>query len=128
MQPEGFVQKGQEHLVCSLKKPIYGLKHDPRSWYTKIDSFFKQQGFLKSKNSDSSQYIKKDEEGNVCLISLYVDDLIITGGSYQLISNIKSNMSQEFEMKDLRDLHYCLSIYFWRESSKNFITQRNYAR
>ena len=26
VQPNGFVQKGQEHLVCRLKKAIYGLK------------------------------------------------------------------------------------------------------
>ena len=40
VHPEGFVQKGQEHLVCKLKKAIYGLKPDPRSWYIKIDTFF----------------------------------------------------------------------------------------
>ena len=51
---------------------------------------------------------------NVCLISLYVDDLIITGGAYQLVADIKSNLSCEFEMKDLGDLHYCLGIDFWR--------------
>ena len=89
MQLEGFVQKEQEHLMCRLNKSIYGLKQAPRSWYINIDTFFKQQGFLKSKN-DSILYIKEDEEGNVCLISLYVDDLIITGGTYQLIADIKS--------------------------------------
>ena len=29
-QPEGFVVQGQEHLVCRLKKSIYGLKQSPR--------------------------------------------------------------------------------------------------
>jgi len=87
------VQKGHEHLVCRLKKSIYGLKQAPRSWYIKIDSFFKQQGFIKSKN-DLSIYIKRDTEGNVCLISLYVDDLIITGGASQLIADIKSHVSR----------------------------------
>jgi hypothetical protein len=47
-QPEGFVQKGQEQLVCKLKKAIYGLKQAPRSWYIKIDTFFNQKGFVKS--------------------------------------------------------------------------------
>ena len=59
---------------------------------------------------------------------LYVDDLIITGGAYQLVAYIKSNLSREFEMKDLGDLHYCLGIAFWREYGKTFITQRKYAR
>jgi hypothetical protein len=39
-QPEGFVENGQEHLVCKLKKAFYGLKQAPRSWYEKIDSLF----------------------------------------------------------------------------------------
>ena len=75
-----------------MKKAIYGLKHAPRSWYIKIDSFVKQQGFMKRKN-DSSLYIKTDKEGNVCFIYLYVDDLLITGGAYKLIADIKIHMS-----------------------------------
>ena len=57
-----------------------------------------------------------------------MDDLIITSGAYQLVTDTKSNLSREFEMKDLVDLHYCLGIAFWRESGKTFITQRKYAR
>lgn len=32
-QVEGFAKAGQEHLVCRLKRPMYGLKQSPRQWY-----------------------------------------------------------------------------------------------
>jgi hypothetical protein len=47
VQPNGFVKQGQEHLVCRLKKSLYGLKQSLRSWYVKIDNFFCQQDSLK---------------------------------------------------------------------------------
>ena len=37
-------------------------------------------------------------------------------------------MSQEFEMKDLVDLHYCLGVSFGRDSFKTFITQSKYLK
>ena len=85
VHPGGFVQKGEEHLVCKLKKAIYGLKQNPRSWYIKADYFFNKKGFFKRK-SDPNVYVKKDKEEKVCLISLYVDDLIITGSACKLIT------------------------------------------
>jgi hypothetical protein len=108
-QPKGFVKSGQEHLVCKLKKALYGLKQAPRSWYEKIDAFFLQHGFMRSK-SDPNLYTKFDEKAHVVLISLYVDDLIITGNSDKLINGIKKHISQVFEMKDLGEMHYCLGL------------------
>ena len=64
---------------------MYGLKQAPRSWYIKIDTFFNQKCLVKRK-SDPNLYMKKDKEGNICLISLYVDDLIITGNACKLIT------------------------------------------
>ena len=40
-QPEGFIAEGQEHLVCRLKRSIYGLKQSPRLWNATIDGFLK---------------------------------------------------------------------------------------
>ena len=51
-----------------------------------------------------------DEKGQIVLISLYVDDLIIRGNDDELIKEIKVHMSQVFEMKDLGELHYCLGL------------------
>ena len=68
-QPEGFVQKGKEHLVCRLKKALYGMKQAPRSWYEKIDSFFLKHNYNKSKN-DPNMYTVKYEKGRIMLICL----------------------------------------------------------
>jgi hypothetical protein len=62
------------------------------------------------------------------LISLYVDDLIITRSATSLIDEIKRQLSQEFEMKDLGQMHYCLGIEVWREDGKTLITQSKYAK
>ena len=93
----------------------------------KIDSFFYQKGFLIRK-SDPHMYVKKDETRNVAIISLYVDDLIITGSACKLIEEIKSQLGQEFEMKDLGELYYYLGIEVWKDPGNALITQRKYTR
>ena len=113
--------------MCKLKISLYGLKKAPRSWYTKIDSFFAHKGFLKRKN-DPNLYFKKDENGNVALVCLYVDDLIITGSASHFIEDIKTQLSQMFEMKDLGEIHYCLGMEIWREDGKTMVTQSKYTR
>jgi len=84
MQPEGFAKKGEEYLVFKLKKALYELKHAPRSWYDKIDSFFLNHGYIRSKN-DPNLYIVYNDEGQIVFTSLYVDDLIMTRNADKLI-------------------------------------------
>jgi len=57
-QPEGFIKKGQEHLVCRLLKSLYGLKQSPRQWNKRFDSFVTSHGFKRSV-FDPCVYLKK---------------------------------------------------------------------
>ena len=49
-QPEGFVEKGKEHLVCKLKQSLYGLRQSPRCWNSKLDIHLKGVGYVQSTN------------------------------------------------------------------------------
>eukprot|EP00253_Pinus_taeda_P016543 PITA_16543 len=52
----------------------------------------------------------------------------MTGNANNLIKEIKQQMSQVFEMKDLGDLHYCLGLEVWKDSGQTFLTQGKYTR
>jgi len=56
-QPEGFVIHRKESHVCKLRKALYGLKHAPRAWYSRIDSYLQNLGFSKSV-ADPNLYFK----------------------------------------------------------------------
>ena len=45
LQPECFIAKNQEHMVCKLKRSIYGLKQASRSCNIRFDQSIKSFGF-----------------------------------------------------------------------------------
>ena len=45
-----------------------------------------------------------------------------------MISGIKKHMSQVFEIKDLGELHYCLSLKVWINVGQTFVSQGRYVR
>lgn len=49
-QPPGFENSKCQNKVLRLRKALYGLKQAPRAWYSKIDEFFRKQGFERSKH------------------------------------------------------------------------------
>ena len=44
-QPESHVIKGEEKLVCKMKKRLYGLKQSPRCLNEPLDKYLKKMGF-----------------------------------------------------------------------------------
>ena len=55
-QPEQFEGKGKEHLVCKLKRSIYGLKQSSRCWNEALDKHLKKMGFKQSENDPLHLY------------------------------------------------------------------------
>ena len=81
-------------------------------------------GYTQS-NSDHTLFQKKRGDKITCLI-IYVDDMIITGDDLEEIEDLKKNLFQEFEMKDLGNLKYFLGIEVLRSTKGIFLRQRKY--
>lgn len=125
-QPEGFVSKGNEDKVYLLKKALYGLKQASREWYSKMDDYLMSLGFQKSQ-SELTLYVKH-EGTNILVISLYVDDLFITGSNLEQVEQFKLEMKKVFEMTDLGLMSYFLGIEIKQSQDEVFICQKKYAK
>ncbi|CAJ2641032.1 unnamed protein product [Trifolium pratense] len=94
--------------VCKLKKALYGLKQAPRAWFEKFSTVITSLGF-RSSDHDSALFLRTNSHGRI-LLSLYVDDMIITGDDVNGIDELKLQLAKQFEMKDLGTLRYFLGI------------------
>ena len=89
-----------------------------------MDQYLKQQGFIRS-HADSNLYYKS-EGGRLCVLVLYVDDLIITGNDLLLVEQIKAALCPQFEMTDLGTLHFFLGLEIQQTPGGMFVSQQRY--
>lgn len=103
--------------VYRLKKALYGLRQAPRAWYSKIKGYFQREGFEKCP-SEHTLFVKTTPDGDILIVSLYVDDLIFTGNNSDLFTAFKNSMKGKFEMSDLGRMTYFLGVEVsqWREA------------
>ena len=119
MQPDGFTAKGQEHMLCKLKKSIYGLKQASRSWNTRFDQEVKSFGFDQCP-IEYCVYWKRDGQKVVFLV-IYVDDILLIGNDVGLLSSVKVWLSSRFDMKDLGEAGQILGINLIRDRSRRML-------
>ena len=73
-----------KNKVWLLKKALYGLKQAGRMWNEEITNYLKSIGFKQYK-SDKCLFGKCNEENRLIeLLTLYVDDILITGEDYEI--------------------------------------------
>ena len=125
-QPEGFVIFGSEDKVYRLIKALYDLKQSPRTWYSKIDAFFHESGFIRSEN-EPTLYMKRQSDGEFLVVCLYVDDMIYMGSCESIINEFRSSMMAKFEMTDLGLLQYFLGLEVKQNEEGIFVCQKKFA-
>jgi hypothetical protein len=83
-QPLGFQHPQCPTSVCKLRKAIYGLKHAPHAWFSRLSARLLDLKFTSSK-SDLSLFIY-NAQGITIFVLIYVDDIIITSSHPAAIS------------------------------------------
>lgn len=115
-QPEGFSSKESEHLVCKLKKSIYGLKQASRQWYLKFHEVISTFGFVE--NVMDQCIYQKVSGSKVCFLILYVDDILLATNDMGLLREVKQYLSKNFDMKDMGEASYVIGIKITRDRQR----------
>jgi hypothetical protein len=123
-QPLVYVQNYSIH-ICLLKKSLYGLKQDPQDWYAKMDSFFLDTSFCRC-HCDPNVYTKK-VGSHLIILSICVDELILTGSDPKLLTHVKSNLQTKSKIIELCYLHYFLDLQVLQTKEGIFISESKYA-
>ncbi|WRX07953.1 Reverse transcriptase [Theobroma cacao] len=122
---EGLKVNDRVNKVYKLHKALYGLKQAPRAWYSKMDSYLESKGFCKSVN-EPTLYVLKVQDQVMLMVSLYVDDLFITGSASKPITQFKAAMKTEFDMTDLGKMRYYLGFQVDQFDQDIFLCQKTY--
>jgi len=107
-QPPGFVDPTAPDHVCFLQKSLYGLKQAPRAWYQRFATYIRGLGFA-ALATDTSLFVYKEGAATAYLL-LYVDDIILTASSTDVLRWLTGLLHSEFAMTDLGDQHHFLGI------------------
>ncbi|GKV24196.1 hypothetical protein SLEP1_g33835 [Rubroshorea leprosula] len=101
------------------------LKQALRAWYGKIDDHLLKLGFEKSL-SEATLYVKHKNE-KLVIVSLYVDNILVTGSYEAALSQFKVEIISLFNMNELGKLSYFLGMEVTQSCNGIFICQKIYA-
>ena len=109
-------------MVCKLKKSLYCLKQSPRAGYECIHAFFVKEGLVRS-HANHSLYVVQSST-HIVIVIIYVDDLIILASDITKLMEFKAKL-EEFDMSDLRELHFFLGVQIERNRAARTLTMHH---
>ncbi|KAI3715249.1 hypothetical protein L6452_22222 [Arctium lappa] len=107
-QPEGFVDKDRPDYVYFLDKALYGMKQAPRAWYDELSPFLVKSGFNKG-SIDTTLFIYRTNL-DICLVQIYVDDIIFSATNKSLCKWFFDLMTSRFQMSMMGEINFFLGL------------------
>ena len=104
-----------------LNKALYGLKQSGRQWNQTISKFLIDNNFTQSL-VDECIFYKKEKGKLVCLIGLYVDDMMITGETKE-VKDITTKIKNNFKISKCGSIDFILGIKVEKNEIGYFLSQ-----
>ena len=114
-------------LFMKLKKSLYGLRQNPKSYFSTMDHNLGKMG-LRSLKSNPCVYVYEGENDSA-ILTLYVDIVLLLGANKQLLDKLKKTLMDRFEMTDMGDMSRVLgmmNVTRDREEGTITINQKDY--
>jgi len=124
-QPRGY-ERGAPGKVCWLKKALNGLKQAARAWHHKLKEILGRAEFSAC-NEDPCLFFGGVGEA-LCLILVYVDDLLVAGKTVHAAKEGLRVISAAFKARELGAPTYFLGLHIDRDGTAKVlhVHQRQY--
>ncbi|CAI7884150.1 unnamed protein product [Closterium sp. NIES-53] len=90
-----------DSCVCQLRKSLYGIKQAPRLLQQYLHNILLEIGF---------KQLPRDFRGEYILLMVYVDDLLYTGSSNELLEQFKKNLAGRVDITCNHDVKQFLGL------------------
>jgi len=107
-QPEGFVIGGH-HIVCKLRKGLYGTRQGARAWQIKLQQILVEELQFRTIYSDGSFFVYRNGDDFV-MLPFHVDDGTFGATSNELATDLIGRLAQHFKLRDLGPTTFLLGI------------------
>nr|CCA23660.1 putative polyprotein [Albugo laibachii Nc14] len=100
--------KAEPGQVCKLQRSLYGWKQASAVCYKTISNVFLDLKFHQCR-SDACIFVRRDQT-NFVYVALYVDDMLISAQSLDVIEDISNQLAKVFTMKKLGMAKFILDM------------------
>lgn len=114
-----------EGKTLKLKKALYGLKQAGRKWYERLDKSLRSIGFTHI-HSDFGVYKIGSLTKSLCIIAIYVDNIIIVTHTKEDMEEYKRELTKHFKMTEGGRLRYILGLEVTWKQNETKLSQSAY--
>jgi len=107
-QPAGFVIGGC-HIVCKLRKGLYGTRQGARAWQIKLQQILVEELQFRTIYSDRSFFVYRNADDFV-MLPFHVDDGTFGTSSNELATDLIGHLAQHFKLRNLGPTTFLLEI------------------